>query len=288
MAQHRLHFLIPYMKNWKSVFKIVGFVIVVLFLTHCRNTSLKSSFPRSDEWKAYIDEFNSNDRESVVNHISNAQSAEWMDKNVPLFECPDKEIEKVYYFRWWTYRKHIKNTPDGFVVTEFLPQVSWSKKHNTINCPVGHHFYEGRWIHDNKYMDDYARFYFGEGGDPGGKTKVYSNWLTDGIYARYLVNGDKGFITDLLDSLIRNHENWSKNGAEGDEWQKSRKLSNGLYWQIDSWEGTEYSIGGTGIRPMINSYMYASAMAITPLKNIEIVLTFAKALKSILMVSLDL
>ena len=28
---------------------------------------------------------------------------------------------------------------------------------------------------------------------------MYSNWLTDGIYARYLVNADKSFITGLLD-----------------------------------------------------------------------------------------
>jgi len=30
--------------------------------------------------------------------------------NVPLFECPDKDFERTYYFRWWTYRKHIKQT----------------------------------------------------------------------------------------------------------------------------------------------------------------------------------
>ncbi|HBE43021.1 MAG TPA: hypothetical protein DDW27_17820, partial [Bacteroidales bacterium] len=87
-------------------------------------------------------------------------------------------------------------------------------------------------------------------------------WLTDGIYARYIVNGDRAFVTGLLDSLINNHDNWSKDGRPGDGWQKSRKLSNGLFWQIDSWEGGELSIGGTGIRPMINSYMYSGAMAV--------------------------
>ena len=238
-----------------------GFVTFVT-IPSCRDGRIEKDLPGASTMEAYVNEFNANDIENVVNHIPNAYAAEWMGRNVPLFECPDKYIERTYYFRWWTYRKHIKNTPDGFVITEFLPQVSWSKKHNTINCSAGHHFYEGRWIHDKGYLDDYARFYFGKGGDPGGVTKVYSHWLTDGIYARYLVNGDRAFVTGLLDSLINNHDNWSKDGRPGDGWQKSRKLSNGLFWQIDSWEGGEFSIGGTGIRPMINSYMYSGAMAV--------------------------
>lgn len=250
------------MCEMKHLLFIIVIVSIVRIFTCCSEVNLEKNLPGSETLKSYVDEFNANDTESEVNYIPNAHAAGWMESNVPLFECPDREIEKAYYFRWWTYRKHIRDTPDGFVITEFLPPVSWSKKHNTINCPAGHHFYEGRWIRDNKYLDDYAWFYFGNGGDPGGVTKVYSNWLTDGIYARFLVNGDSDFVTGLLDSLISNHESWSRDGAAGDDWQKNRLLSNGLFWQIDSWEGTEYSIGGTGIRPLLNSYMYASAMAI--------------------------
>lgn len=224
---------------------------------------------RADSFKHYADNFNLHDRETVVNHISNTQAWEWMKKNIPFFECPDKDIEEIYYFRWWTYRKHIKQTVDGFVVTEFLPQVSWSKKHNTINCPVGHHLYEGRWIHDPQFLDDYSRFYFGKGGDPGGVSKVYSNWIADGIYARYLVNIDKPFIRSQLDSLVKNHVAWKNDGIPGNSWEKSRKLDSGLFWQIDSWEGGEFSIGGTGIRPMINSYMYSDAMAISLIAGLD-------------------
>ena len=229
------------------------------------------SILKSDALRTYVASFNSQRPDDTseglagdgsVTAIRNNQAAEWMEKNVPLFECSDKDIEEIYHFRWWTYRKHIRNTPDGFVVTEFLPQVSWSKKHNTINCPVGHHLYEGRWLRDPKIIDDYTRFYFGKGGDPGGTTKSYSNWITDGIYARYLVNADEPFITGLLDALVKDHEAWKQDGAAGDAFQKSRLVDNGLYWQCDSWEGQEYSIGGTGIRPPINSYQFGGAMAI--------------------------
>jgi hypothetical protein len=218
---------------------------------------------KPEECRHYVANFNRLDPETVVNHIPNATVWEWMAGNVPLLDCPDKEIEEIYYFRWWTYRKHIKQTPDGFVVTEFLPKVDWSKKHNTINCPAGHQFYEGRWIRDPKFLDDYARFYFGKGGDPGGLTKVYSNWLTESLYARYLVNADKALVTGLLDELVKDYEAWNRGGRPGDVWQNSRRLENGLFWQVDSWEGQEFSIGGTGIRPPINSYMFGNAVAIS-------------------------
>jgi len=111
---------------------------------------------KADSFKHYVDAFNENDEELYDQHISNEKAWDFLRTNVPLFECPDKDIERTYYFRWWTYRKHIKHTPDGFVITEFLPKVPWAGKHNTISCPAGHHFYEGRWLHDSKYLDDYA------------------------------------------------------------------------------------------------------------------------------------
>ncbi len=93
--------------------------------------------------ETYVEAFNRNDHEMYRRHVPNDQAAAWLRRNIPLFECPDKEIEEIYYFRWWTFRKHINDTPDGFVITEFLPSVSWAGKHNTINCPAGRHDPEG-------------------------------------------------------------------------------------------------------------------------------------------------
>ena len=137
----------------------------------------------ADSFKHYIDTFNEYDDELFPQHIQNEQAWEFLKDNIPLFECPDKDFELTYYLRWWTYRKHIKDTPDGFVITEFLPQVSWSGKHNAIACPAGHHFYEGRWLHDPKYMDDYSLYWFQKGGSP----RMYSFWSADAIHSRYLI-----------------------------------------------------------------------------------------------------
>ena len=134
----------------------------------------------------YVDAFNGKDHTHFGQAISNEAVADWMVDNVPLFDCPDREIEEIYHFRWWTFRKHIKQTPDGFVITEFLPKVSWSGKHNTISCPAGHHFREGRWIREKKYLDDYAVFWFRKGGNP----RRYSFWAADAVYHHGLALGD--------------------------------------------------------------------------------------------------
>jgi predicted GH43/DUF377 family glycosyl hydrolase len=209
---------------------------------------------RADQFRHYIEAFNRNDHESVINWIDNASCWDWVQRSVPLFECPDRDIEEVYYFRWWAYRKHIRQTLDGFVVTEFLPPVGWAGKHNTISCPAGHHLYEGRWLHDRRYLDDYSRFWFRKGGDP----RRYSFWAADAVYARYLGTGGRAFTLDLLDDLIANYR----------AWEKSRQDPNGLFWQEDGQDGMEVSIGGSGYRPTINSYMYGDALAIAAIAEL--------------------
>lgn len=208
---------------------------------------------KTDALRSYVDAFNRTDHTHFGQHISNEATADWMASNVPLFECPDKEIEEIYHFRWWTFRKHIKQTPDGFVITEFLPKVSWSGKHNTISCPAGHQFREGRWIRDGRLLDDYSEFWFRKGGQP----RRYSFWAADSILQRSLVLGDFSKSIELLPDLITNYE----------AWEKSRLEPDGLFWQIDDRDGMEVSIGGSssrgkGKRATINSYMYGDALAI--------------------------
>jgi predicted GH43/DUF377 family glycosyl hydrolase len=205
-------------------------------------------------FKHYVDKFNRDDEQLYIQHIPNEKAWEFFRENIPFFECPDEDIERTYYFRWWTYRKHIKHTPDGFVITEFLPKVGWSGRHNTINCPAGHHFYEGRWLHDPRYMDDYAVFWFRKGGG----VRSYSFWAADALWARYMVNRDRDLIVDLLNDLIDNYA----------EWEKSRLEPDGLFWQIDDRDGMEVSVGGSGKRATINSYMYGDAVAIAKIASL--------------------
>ncbi|MFU8892911.1 MAG: MGH1-like glycoside hydrolase domain-containing protein [Luteolibacter sp.] len=202
----------------------------------------------------YVAKFNRHDHTHFGQAVSNEDAARWMERNVPRFDCPDKQLEEIYHFRWWTFRKHIRDTPDGYVITEFLPEVSWSRKHNTINCPGGHHFREARWIRNPRYLDDYSVFWFRKGGRP----RQYSFWIADSIHQRALVLGDFTLAIDLLPDLIENHR----------EWEKSRLLPDGLFWQIDDRDGMEYSAGGSGRRPSINSYMFGDARAIAAIAKV--------------------
>ena len=70
---------------------------------------------------SYVEKFNADDYQMYVQAFSNVAAVDFMRENIPVFECPDKELEKTWYFRWWTFRKHIKQTVDGDVITEFLP-----------------------------------------------------------------------------------------------------------------------------------------------------------------------
>lgn len=170
------------------------------------------------------------------------------DIGIPLFESSDKTIEEIYYFRWHTFCKHIKETENGYVITEFFPLVPWAGKYNTISCPAGHHIYEGRWLYDKKYLDSYCRFWFSHEGEP----RRYSFWAADAIFAAAKISGDFSVAKELYESLKQNFF----------KWQQEKELPNGMYCQIDDRDGMEYSIGGSGIRPTINSYMYGDAIAL--------------------------
>ena len=215
---------------------------------------------KPDALQRYAETFNANDKELYAQHVPNAAALTFLQSNVPLLDCPDKEIEEVYYFRWWTYRKHIQETPDGFIISEFLPKVGWAGKHNSINCAAGHHLREGRWLADPKYLDDYSVFWFRKGGD----ARRYSFWAADSIWAHAMVTGDDRQAKDLLPDLIRNYEAW-----EGDH-----RDSNGLFWQVDDRDGMEASISGRlhpkgqGYRATINSYMYGDALAIAAIAGL--------------------
>ena len=171
-----------------------------------------------------------------------------LEGGIPLVELSDPVIQRIYYFRWHTYFSHIKPTPRGWVVTEFSVPVGWSGKYETISCPAGHHFYEGRWIHDPSYLEEYARFWFTEEASP----RLYSFWAADAISAFCKVRGDLPFFGSLLDGIKNNYAGW----------EREKLTESGLFTQIDDRDGMEFSIGGSGCRPTINSYMCGDAAAI--------------------------
>lgn len=210
-----------------------------------------------DILKDYVELFDRYDEECYSNDIDNAHAYEWLKNEIPIFECPDKDIERAYYFRWWTYRKHIKTTEDGYIITEFLPKVPWSGRHNEINAAAGHHIYEGRWLKNGKkYLSDYIRFFL----NYPDRGHQYSAWIADAAWKLGENAGDFDFGEGFLAKLKEYYKIW----------EDTHGLSNGMFWSIDNYDAMEYSISGTdeslkprrGARPTLNSYMCADAYAI--------------------------
>lgn len=213
----------------------------------------------------YVRRFNAMDEELYANAIPNAEAEEWMLENVPRFACPDKDIERTYYFRWWTYRKHLRRGADGgWRVTEFLPDVPWAGTDNTIVCPAGHHFREGRWLRDPRYLADNARFWLSSP-DAGHRWR-YSGWLFTGVCQFAEAHGLDELPVRLLDDAVRFYRRWEE-GFDYPLWPAEghgRMGGDGAggFLSIDSREGTEYSLGGNGWKPLMNSAMWSEAAAI--------------------------
>lgn len=187
----------------------------------------------------------------------------WYINNIPFFECSDTTIENVYYYRWLLYKAHIRNLgKDGHIITEFLNPMGWDlKPYNSLNDATSFHIYEGRWLKDQQYIQDYINYMYKKGGND----RHFSEAIADAAYAYYLVNPDKKFIVSQLPSMVKIYNAWH------DHFDQDK----GLYYIEPLLDATEYTVssvdasggrdgfrGGDGFRPSINSYMYANALAI--------------------------
>ena len=241
--------------------------LVVLLLLGCTEGNNFQILDNSN-FRHYIDDFNQKDNELYAQYVPNESAFDFLSMNIPLIDVPDKEIEETYYFRWWTYRKHLKKTQDGFVITEFLPPVPWAKMHNTINCPAGHHIYEGRWLRNSKFVQEYIDFWLNKSGDG---IRQYSFWVADAALAFHKVHQNDSLLSNNLPLLVSNYGKWE---------QKRRDSTNVLFWQYDAQEGMEISVSGRllnngiaigsmpAIRPSMNSYMYGDAKAISKIAEV--------------------
>ena len=246
----------------KSTFRFLCSLLLISFSLASHATE-PFTILKPAAFSHHIERFNSMEDENVTNFVSNAHSWDWLQQNIPFFECPDAEVEKIYFYRWWSFRKHIKQTPKGFVITEFLTPVSHAGDFNTISCAKEFHILEGRWLRDARYVDDYIRFWLrGDDGKPVRKFHNFSSWFAMAVYEDYLVNGNKKFTVGLLNDLVADYRLW----------EQERQLPNGLFWQYDVRDGMEESISGSrtlkNIRPTINSYMFANAQAIADIARL--------------------
>ncbi len=136
----------------------------------------------------------------MLQMISNAEALDWMGAHIPRVALCNPMLEQTYYFRWWTFRKHIKSTPEGCVISEFHPDVSC--QYNTIPCACGRHIEEGRWLRDCSVPADYIAFWYRS----GSQVRKYGNWLEADIGELCCVRGNADLGQKHLNAMIRNYE----------------------------------------------------------------------------------
>jgi hypothetical protein len=235
--------------------------------------------------------FRNGDNNQVIDHHKLAsqyfnEDTQWYLENIPFFECSDKNIQEVYYYRWKLYKAHIRNVGNNqYVITEFINDVPWDRDpYSSINLASGQHILEGRWLKGQRYVNGYID-YLNAG---GGNNRQYTENVAFSTYECYLVNADSAFTSRQFDFLQNGYNQWA------DHYDPVKKL----YYMDPLHDGTEYTIsaidasggingsfgggpltndgiavyekgaqeaffGGEAYRPTINCSMYGNAMAIS-------------------------
>lgn len=216
-------------------------------------------------------------------YLSGLSDAQWYRDNIPFVDLPDQTIQSVYYYRWRTWKEHLRytDTSNGWISTEFLDCCGYAAPYQAIDAAAGHQITEGRWIRDATYDNDYVKFWLtGPGAGPKPQTDSvnadtgdwaheYSFWLASAAYGQAQVTGDFGPLERMLPDLIRQYRGWDN--------QYSSTL--GLYWSVPVWDAMEFSVssyessdpyhGGAGYRPTLNAYQYGDAVAISHIAQLD-------------------
>jgi hypothetical protein len=223
---------------------------------------------------------------NFLNHgqlLTNVEDAGWFERNVPLLDIPNQQIQDVYYYRWQTYKEHLVYTGAqyGYMSSEFLHPVSYGAPYGGVVAAAGHHINEGRWLRDIKYGQDVVNYWLSGPGqlpkpmtddvnkDTSDWAHEYSFWAASSVWRQYLVTGDRDFVIGQLDNLVKQYRGWDNHFDSG----------LGLYWQVPVWDATEYTAasyessdpyhGGAGFRPTINAYQYGDARAISSIAALK-------------------
>lgn len=198
--------------------------------------------------KEYLEKFIKYDSGEEISKFANYS---FLKDRLPIFECSDKTLEEIYYFRAYTLMKHIRKDRNGkYIVTEFSVPVSWAEDtEGAISCAVGHHLAELGWISGmENIVKEYIEFWF----EHKENLLLYNNWFAYAVYRYALLRGEMDYAYSVVDKLIKCFE----------ELEKRHRAQCGLYKSVDNYDGMEYSISASGIRCTINSYVYANAYAI--------------------------
>jgi hypothetical protein len=145
--------------------------------------------------------------------------------------------------------------------------VGWAlQPYQSLNDATAFHINEGRWLKDNRYLDDYINFMYS-----GGNDRHFSEAIAAAVFDRYLVNSDRTFAVRNLDSMKHIFQLWTNRYDPAKGLYSIEPILDATEYtvsSIDTSGGKDGFLHGDAFRPTINSFMFANAMAISKLAEL--------------------
>ncbi len=212
----------------------------------------------------------------------------WFDENVPLFDCADPYLTKMWYHRWYVVKKNHMNPRIGLTQEDSFSEGRWNSGwySASITYGAGHVLRETRWLRDSKYARNYFRgfarnqradglyrsWYVDGIARPETDEGKYTDWITAGVWDAHLVHPDREFLREALPALEKNVANWQTHSWDNDgllvvddHWWT------GMEWQPSFFYKADYVLGerrdGRDVqnpvkRLDLTSYQYANVRAL--------------------------
>ena len=204
-------------------------------------------------------EFNNyDDRPKSDGPFNAANNTNFLINNIPFFISSDIDFTRVYNYRWWMISKHLKQYNDPrdekqyWVVTEFFGDRPWASLSGAITCPVGHQFYDVRWLRDPKYLKSYADYFMSGSASylpqrenenfltykSRPESHHFSSWMIDGVEAFLKIHPDKKWQREILPFLEKHQQVWDSLFTV----MNPHAETSGLYKILDLYDGMEFSL----------------------------------------------
>lgn len=206
-----------------------------------------------------IDTFNAyKDRPASDGPFDATNNKEFLMRNTPLFYCSDSNLTQVFNYRFWMMSKHLRKFKDSldnqnyWVFTEFFGNPGHASRSGAIPCPLGHQFYDARWIKDPQYLKSYADYFLKgsastlnqrENGNfltglSRPESHHFSSWFINGIHAFLRVHPNDDWMVENLPYMERHQQVWDSLFTV----KNPNSKTNGMYKIMDLYDGMEFSL----------------------------------------------
>lgn len=242
----------------------------------------EEAFRRANRWR--------NDTNPAWTQADEYQT--WFTENMPLFECSDPWLTKMWYHRWYVLRKNHMRPGLGLTQEDSFSEGRWNSEwySASITYGAGHVLRDLRWLRNPEYARNYFRgfarnqrkdglyrsWYVDGIARPDTDEGKYTDWITASVRDVHLVHPDTEFLEEALPALEKNVAYWQTHSWDGDALLiVDSHWWTGMEWQPSFFCRANYELGerrdGRDVqnpvkRLDLTSYQYANVRALAAIQ----------------------